>query len=56
MIFYSYRCEKCQTTFDKRVKFSERNNVYCDCGAKAKKQITGPSGIHGANTGQRTGT
>jgi putative FmdB family regulatory protein len=40
---YDYECENCGREFEVLVPISQRDDVSCKCGARARRQITGGS-------------
>jgi len=52
---YDYQCTKCKDIKEKVHGMNELPLYLC-CGERMVKLFSPPLGIHGANTGQRTGT
>lgn len=52
---YDYKCKKCGKVEEKRHSMNDKP-VYLCCQQPMVKLLTLPAGIHGANSGSRSGT
>ena len=52
---YTYRCKDCGADFDVKHGMNETPRIV-HCSSDCKKVVMSPTGIHGANSGNREGT